>query len=116
MTSIIRTNPADNQTQPVHGTVWYAKTCIVVNWAWISYPAVMIGLCAVFLVLVHIESRDVDSQRLWKSSTLAMLFCELDEEVVAAARPLQRDAMGDTAKTTGVQLERDVDGLRLVGK
>jgi hypothetical protein len=116
MTSIIRTNPADNQTQPVHGTVWYTKTCIGVNWAWISYPAVMIGLCAVFLVLVHIESRDVDSQRLWKSSTLAMLFCELDEEVVAAARPLQRDAMGDAAKTTGVQLERDVGGLRLVGK
>jgi hypothetical protein len=116
MTSIIRTNPADNQTQPVHGTVWYAKTCIGVNWAWISYPAVMIGLCAVFLVLVHIESRDVDSQRLWKSSTLAMLFCELDEEVVAAARPLQRDVMGDAAKTTGMQLERDVDGLRLVGK
>jgi hypothetical protein len=116
MTAIIRTNPADNQTQPVHGTVWYTKTCIGVNWAWISYPAVMIGLCAVFLVLVHIESRDVDSQRLWKSSTLAMLFCELDEEVVAAARPLQRDTMGDAAKTTGVQLERDVDGLRLVGK
>jgi hypothetical protein len=116
MTAIIRTNPADNQTQPVRGTVWYEKTCIGVNWAWISYPAVMISLCAVFLVLVHIESRDVESQRLWKSSTLAMLFCELDEEVVDVARPLQRDAMEDTAKTTGVHLERDVDGLRLVGK
>ena len=116
MTTVVRSNPADNQTWPVHGTMWYTTTCTRVNWYWILYPVIMVGLCAAFLVLVHIESRGVDAQRLWKSSTLAMLFCEMDEAVVAAARPLQKDAMRDVARSTGVGLGTDTDGLRLVAK
>jgi hypothetical protein len=116
MTAAIRTTEQYNHTRPVHGTVWYTTTCIRVNWYWISYPAIMIGLCAVFLILVHIESRDVESQRLWKSSTLAMLFCELDEAVVSATKPLQIDTIRDTAKSTGVSLGREAGSLKMIVK
>jgi hypothetical protein len=56
MTAILRTNGVQSFTHPAEGTMWYTTTCIRVRWKWISYPAVMIGLSAIFLILVSIES------------------------------------------------------------
>lgn len=116
MTAVVRTNPPEDQTWPIRGTMWYTTTCIRVRWVWISFPATMIGLCVAFLVLVHVESRDVDIQRLWKSSTLAMLFCEMDETVVSRVDPLQKDNMRDAARSTSVSLSREPGTLKLVAK
>ena len=69
-----------------------------------SYPAIMIGLSAIFLLLVSIESRGIASERLWKSSILAMLFCDLDGVVTDGEKLVSRRDMEEVAKSTSVSL------------
>jgi hypothetical protein len=38
----------------------------------------MFGLTGLFLLLIAIENRGVETDRLWKSSFLAALFCEVE--------------------------------------
>jgi hypothetical protein len=114
MTAVIRTHGLSGQN--AQGTILYTTTCIRISWTWISYPAVMIGLPAIFLLLVHLESRDVESERLWKSSTLATLFCEMDDAVIDSAKPLRKGTMQDTADSTSVCLDRNATTLRLVAR
>jgi hypothetical protein len=111
MTAIIRTNGPGNFTQSAKGTMWYTTTCIRVRWKWISYPAIMIGLSAIFLILVSIESRGIASEGLWKSSILAMLFCDMDDAVTDGDKPMTRQDMENVAKSTSVS--RGGEGKRL---
>jgi hypothetical protein len=104
MTAIILTNGPESYTQPAEETMWYTTTCIRVRWEWISYPAIMIGLSATFLILVSLESRGIASERLWKSSILARLFCDLDEVVTDGEKPVSRRDMEEVAKSTSVSL------------
>lgn len=92
------------------GTVWVNTTCVYIRWKWIAFPAVMIGLAGVFLMLVALENRGTETDRLWKSSFLATLFCEVEmnEEVSG------REEMRAVAKTTSVSLQKDTSRLRLV--
>jgi hypothetical protein len=85
MTAVVRTHGYRNYTWPTHGTKWYKTTCIKIEWGWVSFPACILVLSGIFLVLVHIKSRGVESEKLWKSSTLAILFCKLDDAVTASA-------------------------------
>jgi hypothetical protein len=118
MTAIIRTtNGVQNSTHPAEGTMWYTTTCIRVRWKWISYPAVMIGLSAIFLILVSIESSGIASERLWKSSILTMLFCEMDDVVTDGDKPATRRDMENVAKSTSVSLGgAEERTLRLVAR
>jgi hypothetical protein len=116
MTAIIRTNGAENFTHPAEGTMWYTTTCVRVRWKWISYPAIMIGLSAIFLVLVSIESSGVASERLWKSSILAMLFCDMDDVVTNGEKPATKRDMEHVAKSTSFSIGGEEDRLRLVAR
>jgi hypothetical protein len=113
MTAIIRTNGPGNFTHPAKGTMWYTTTCIRVRWKWISYPAIMIGLSAIFLILVSIESRGIASERLWKSSILTMLFCDMDDAVTDGDNPMTRQNMENVVKSTSVSLGGEGERLRL---
>ncbi|KAI2483559.1 DUF3176 multi-domain protein [Pyrenophora tritici-repentis] len=115
MTTVLRVHGEKNFSQPALGTVWFSTTCIYVNWKWTAFPAVMIALSAVFLVLVAVESRGVESERLWKSSILAMLFCEMDEGVLREARDGGRRRVAEVAAKEKVKLGEGTEGLRLVG-
>lgn len=115
MTTVVRTNGYE-RSQGVdwyaYGDMWYTKTCVHVRWEWITFPVTMLGMTGVFLLLVIIENRGVESVRLWKSSLLAALFCEVD---LARDRPIGNEGMVETAERTSVSLEGKSDGvLRLV--
>ncbi|KAI4711434.1 hypothetical protein J4E89_003999 [Alternaria sp. Ai002NY15] len=116
MNTVLRTHGMEEHSRPAEGTMWYTTTCIEINWAWIAFPAVMIALSAIFLLLVHIESRGVESGRLWKSSILAMLFCEMDEVVTEQAQPMGRQRLEEVAASSSVSLGKDNGSLRLVAR
>ena len=114
MTTVLRVHGEQNFSRPAVGTVWFSTTCIVVNWKWTAFPAVMIALSAAFLVLVAVESRGVESERLWKSSILALLFCELDEDVLREARDGGKRGVEEVAAREKVRLGEGREGLKLV--
>jgi hypothetical protein len=76
----------------------------------------MIGLAATFLVLVHLENRVVQRDRLWKSSILATLYCDIDHTATSESRPVSRQDMERVAKSTSVSFDRTSGTLRLVSK
>lgn len=73
----------------------------------------MIGMSGIFLVLVHIENRGTETERLWKSSVLALLFCEMDSEVVDKAHPIRKSTLNEVAKSTSVSFGKDRKVLKL---
>jgi hypothetical protein len=115
MTAIIRTSGGDANTtntleERTIGTVWNNTTCMYIRWSWIAFPSGMIGLTGLFLLLVALENRGVETNRLWKSSFLAALFCEVEVH----EKPVGKEEMKAIVNTTSVSLE-DKDGtLRLV--
>ncbi|KAE8871197.1 hypothetical protein PTNB73_02656 [Pyrenophora teres f. teres] len=115
MSTVLRVHGEQNFSQPALGTMWFSTTCIRVNWKWTAFPAVMIVLSAAFLVLVAVESRGVESERLWKSSILAMLFCEIDEGVLSEVRDGGMRSVEEVAAREKVMLREGREGLKLVG-
>jgi hypothetical protein len=113
MTSVIRTNGVEGPSGYLKGEVWSNTTCVDIRWHWISFPATMIGLTGLFLLLVVVANRGVESDRLWKSSFLAVLFCEVE---LPGNRPVGKEDMAATAKSTSVCLEGKGGTLRLVGQ
>jgi hypothetical protein len=131
ITSIIRTNgvhssvgsitgvsgfddPLENLTvgvsQIAKGKMWITTTCVYIRWYWIAFPAVMIGLTGVFLLLVAMENRGIKNDRLWKSSFLAALFCEVEVHET----PVGKQEMKAIAKSSSASLEGKSGRLRLV--
>lgn len=51
--------------------------------------AIMIGLTGILLILVAIENRGIENDRLWKSSFLAALFCEAEVQ----EKPVEKEEM-----------------------
>lgn len=117
MTSVIRTHgipvplqvPLQSSSSPADGQMWFNTTCAYVRWSWIAYPAVMIALSGISLLLVAIENRDTQRDRLWKSSFLAALFCEVELN----KRPQGIADMKAKARTASVALEKRGSGLKL---
>ncbi|KAF4876379.1 hypothetical protein CGCSCA1_v004541 [Colletotrichum siamense] len=100
---------------PAQGVVWEQQTCVHVNWAWLSLPAAMVLLTAVFLALTVIQTSFSDRPP-WKSSMLATLFNGLDEKTKDAAGPVMSlQEMQVAADTTNMQLKMTQGGFRLVG-
>ncbi|KAF2849566.1 hypothetical protein T440DRAFT_533726 [Plenodomus tracheiphilus IPT5] len=73
MSAIIRTHGIEASSGQLK-MMWYNSTCIRIKWPWITSPAVLIWLTMSFLVDIGIESRGIESDRLWKSSVLATSF------------------------------------------
>ena len=74
----------------------------------------MVGSVVIFLVLVCIENRNVHRDRLWKSSILAALFCEVDVLESNKLRTLTRRDIEEVARSTSVSLDKTDQKLRLI--
>ncbi|KAF2999342.1 hypothetical protein E8E13_005620 [Curvularia kusanoi] len=113
MTTVVRTSsgvePLGSTENNAKGVVWVNQTCVNVHWRWIAFPAAMIGLTGLFLLWIAFENRGIEKDRLWKSSFLAALFCEVDMD----EKPVGKKEMGSVAKSTSVSLEGNSGGLRL---
>lgn len=111
MTAFIRTHGAEGEKGWARGHMWANTTCVYVRWEWIAFPVAMIALTGLFLLLVIIDNWKVESDRLWKSSVLATLFCEVDIE---RDRPKGKEEMSEIARSTSVSLEGKRGRLRMV--
>ncbi|KXT07967.1 hypothetical protein AC579_8598 [Pseudocercospora musae] len=110
MTNALRQGP--NSTA-VLGEVHYLSTHIKVNWPWLSYPAVLVFLTVVFLILTTVFSAE-KSQVAWKSSSLAVLF-HGPADFESPDKTTQ--SMTAAARLMAVQLQPDENGyLRLSPK
>jgi hypothetical protein len=76
----------------------------------------MIALFAVILVLVQIESRGVESERLWKGPVLVRLFCEVYDEIMKQVQLVRKSDIRDVASSTSFSLDLDAKTLRLVAR
>lgn len=81
LTTYIRTHGTDSQqlsgstdlSRNAQGKVYHYATCLKVRWAWISYPASLSVLAALFLFVVVEVSRKQGSS-VWKNSPLAWVL------------------------------------------
>jgi hypothetical protein len=90
--------------------MWVTTTCVYIRWPWIAFPAIMVGLSGIFLLLVAIESRHIETDRLWKSSFLAALLCEVEVH----QQPVGKDEMKTMVRSTSVSVGGNSGRLRLV--
>lgn len=116
MTTVVRTHYSDGPDFDAKREMLLTTTCVKIDWRWLSFPAAMLGLTGIFLVLVMIDNREVEPERLWRSSALATFFCEVDHDNINGAHTKSKGAMYDIAKSTSVSIDEEGGTLRLVGK
>jgi hypothetical protein len=63
------------------GDAWDEETRVLVQWRWTAFPACLLIFSFLFLATTILHSNKDDKIRIWKSSTLAVLFNGLGEDV-----------------------------------
>jgi hypothetical protein len=101
-----------------HGLAFKTETCIQVRWGWISFPASLVLLTIVFLAATIVKTQKSDHLTRrhgnWKSSSLAILFGGLEDELRHGTRMLEkRSDMDQGASLLKVSLSPGDDGWRL---
>lgn len=85
--------------------------CVHVIWAWLSYLAVVVGLAIIFQTLLMVQNPSSSQVKVWKSSSLALLFCSVDEIILQRTRIDQtKNELSQVANTTSAQLLADDEG------
>lgn len=118
MTTYARNNPARNQAYAyAQGIAVKTETCIQVQWAWIAFPASLVMLTIAFLGLAMWKTARHEllwSKGVWKSSSLAVLFAGLDDNVRQTCGRLdRRSEMVDCAEELDVFFSLSQEGWRL---
>lgn len=106
----------------VYGRANRTETCIQVRWGWIAYPAgLVVGTCA-FLNLTMLSTRKQKDrtygyeQGAWRSSSLAVLFAGLDQNVQREGAVVNTNSeMTARAGDLCVSLQLGNDGWKLRG-
>ena len=74
ITSVMR-QKGENSTAPLAvGIALGSQTCIGIRWSWLSFPAALIVLTMIFLVITVLQISSSEVRQLWKSSSLVLLF------------------------------------------
>jgi heme/copper-type cytochrome/quinol oxidase subunit 3 len=60
---------------------WDQETRVHIRWPWIILPTCLLIFSCLFLAITILRSEKDDKIRIWKSSTLAVLFNGLGEDV-----------------------------------
>ncbi|KAE9370049.1 hypothetical protein N431DRAFT_559346 [Stipitochalara longipes BDJ] len=108
MTTTIRKTGEDGPSAYTQGTIEFQSTCVKVQWKWFSILIILTALVLVLFSAFLLQSPDdnsTDGSETWKSSSLAVLSCRLDES-------LERDMRGpmNIARDTMARLGEDEDG------
>jgi hypothetical protein len=102
----------------VHGDAIRTETCIQVRWPWISFPASLVAFTLLLLAITiwktRKNKRPLRQTGTWKSSSLAVLFGGLDDQVRSKFGPMEKKSqMEDCAKKLNVSLIPVENGWRL---
>jgi hypothetical protein len=89
LTNLIRNTPDTNHTlELVHGIAWDQRTGVQVRWAWFSLPVALLAFSVIFLfITVYESSKDEECVGIWKTSTIAVLFNGLGDDVQSKFGP-----------------------------
>jgi hypothetical protein len=81
MTNVIRSDPSSREN--IIGDVFIAETYLVVHWAWLAFPLIMLGLSIVFLgaTIIKTSRSTRDAIGVWKTSAMAVLLYSLPKDV-----------------------------------
>lgn len=109
ITARIRNNRGFNNLDYAKGKIHINATCIRVRWAWVSFlGAAMILTICFLVVLIITQSRNGVTYQNWKSSSLAVLFCAVDQSIQQAITAKKsRDELFEVAETTRARLIED---------
>jgi hypothetical protein len=119
MTAYNRKNlRSESHSQFAYGETIKVETCVLVRWPWISFPAGLVILASLFLALTIWSTRQIpstaSSRKVWKTSSLAVLFNGLDERMLREQEPMDKKSeMMDRAARLQVALKREGDGWKL---
>ena len=87
MTAIMRQRGDASNSVPATGTMLASTTCIRVHWQWLTLPIALLTLTIVFFFAVVLQSQQYtrrsanqEGRKAWKSSSLPLLWCGLDDE------------------------------------
>ncbi|KAG6363228.1 hypothetical protein INS49_008324 [Diaporthe citri] len=73
LTIYLRTHGNASHSEPARGQVQHYATCLGIQWAWITLPAVLAVLTILFLVLVVESTRRLETP-VWKASPLPWIL------------------------------------------
>ncbi|KAI0864311.1 hypothetical protein F4860DRAFT_465821 [Xylaria cubensis] len=111
ITATMRNNGFQGRDEYARGQVHVNDTCITVRWAWLAYPATLVGLTIIFLSLLILQGPSGSSSRAWKSSILAPLFISMDEATYDPNHyDMSKYEMNQLAEQIHTQLIRDPAG------
>ncbi|KZM24318.1 uncharacterized protein EKO05_0005633 [Ascochyta rabiei] len=116
MTAVVRTEGVEGDIWHLKGTMLSNTTCVDIQWPWLTFPLVTIALTGIFLLSIVLENRNIASDRLWKSSVLATLFCEVEHGRMDETKTICKEAMIDMAKSTSVSVEGGKGTLKLMAR
>lgn len=115
----IRNEGDPSNSGPFAGTIMVSETCVGVNWAWLALPAALLFFSLVFVLLAGIQSGRYtrpgslqSGRKPWKSSTLPLMWCGVDDETRYRFPPFAeiRD-MQTSADEVKVRLRRVVGNV-----
>jgi hypothetical protein len=119
LTTHIRQHGAPTFSSLAYGIVTREQTCVSVRWAWLTFPATIVGLTLLFLTGMIVETRRGEGRHHdWKSEPLALMFHRLDDEtikVLGAGRLVKKRDMQNTAERVRARLAETPDGWCFLG-
>lgn len=102
----------------VEGVAVQTKTCVQVQWGWIAFPVSLVAMTFAFLAMTVwnvTQSQPKSGGNTWKSSSLAILFGGLDEEIRQKYGLMaKKSKMLTCAKDLELSLKPQHSGWRLI--
>ena len=95
ITDHFRLNPiARSGNNTVYGTVWQSTVCTSFSWPWLLFPAALVLLTLLALLLIiWATTNDEERAPVWKSSILPLLYCG----DLGSLREMERNADAEDA-------------------
>lgn len=110
-------SPDSEYPVPIRGMAQVEETCIDVRWKWLSFLTMISGFTLLFWLSFWGYYSAASRNPIWKSSSLALLFCSLDDQIKDSINGYPtRDAMFEVSKRTVVQLLPDDLGKASLAK
>ena len=101
----------DSSDKTVNGTVEVSEVYVAVNWAWITFPVIVLALGILFLVSTIVATKN-QNFGLWKSAILPVLYHGLDDELLDEYQDKQATASVMDQSALSVDVKLDISDSR----
>ena len=99
----------DSSNVTVTGKAGKSESYVHINWAWITFPALLVVAGIIFLLLAMFETKRRGA-RVWKTSELALLFHGLEKSDQDLDAPNRSSEMEHVASGIRVKMAKTLNG------